>query len=649
MQKLLPFFPPQDQSQSISLRAALLRCLEQAKKTGVLGRDAVLRKTMLDECKGERLEDVLAAFSSAVLKKVVAETAAAAAAAAGGQTLPPAARLAIESRDFRDDRTELQVLALAHRASISSMLQAKKKARAQYRDFAELLGVKERAVLRRQEDVRQKEQLGRGSVSQDAKAEMKRMVQTNWGGQEQWMEALIHGHAAGRTQGPFGMPLDRVWRRVQQDRLSELEEDSAPILEQLEKRVQMHRTRLEKWKNLRDSLATGASQASPSKKAAAPKRVVSKGIDFGFGAHESLQLGALQANKLQTRPKGCDDTCEKIVQSLRDELARLDNDRPEALAFLRQRSSAQDETRIRKSAVAEHEQEKAEEEEVISELSDLGEPSEEDVERDMEVEHEQAPPSRAPIQSFQNKLRAAGRPILKAKTATSTSGPPSESSSEDGEVTPRRHVPDSATTPRARRSPPRFAPHSPETVPSPTQQIADQILESMDAASPSPTKQRSKPRHTLSLADRTRMSMMRSANPFLDEEPELDLPPIAASQASRSVTTSMPPLQDDAKSGDEDDLLSRTRKSMAGFEQAQKKAQLQRRRSERRSKMAAVERREVSHGYFPRVPEEGGGEEIADRTLRLEEQMLEEDVEAVFRSRPKIIASPLPSPTRDWD
>ncbi|PHH87192.1 hypothetical protein CDD83_9199 [Cordyceps sp. RAO-2017] len=70
--KLQPFFPPLDQMQSLNLRAALLRALEAVKKNGALGRDCVVRKTMLDECKGERFEEVLALFSTAVLKALVA-------------------------------------------------------------------------------------------------------------------------------------------------------------------------------------------------------------------------------------------------------------------------------------------------------------------------------------------------------------------------------------------------------------------------------------------------------------------------------------------------------------------------------------------------------------------------------------------------
>ncbi|PTB77075.1 hypothetical protein M440DRAFT_1422107 [Trichoderma longibrachiatum ATCC 18648] len=89
-----------------------------------------------------------------------------------------------------------------------------------------------------------------------------------------------------------------------------------------------------------------------------------------------------------------------------------------------------------------------------------------------------------------------------------------------------------------------------------------------------------------------------------------------------------------------EDLASRTRRSMAGFEKAQQKAQMERRRNLRRAK--APPRKEGS--YFPRVDED-----LSETTQLLEQLAEESDVEAVFRSRPKIAQSLQPSPTRnEW-
>lgn len=76
---------------------------------------------------------------------------------------------------------------------------------------------------------------------------------------------------------------------------------------------------------------------------------------------------------------------------------------------------------------------------------------------------------------------------------------------------------------------------------------------------------------------------------------------------------------------------------MAGSDKAKHRAQLERRRSQRKSR--APPRKESS--LFPTVEEEEGAPVVA-------EPVCEEDMEAVFRSRPRIKASPVPSPTRAW-
>jgi hypothetical protein len=85
-------------------------------------------------------------------------------------------------------------------------------------------------------------------------------------------------------------------------------------------------------------------------------------------------------------------------------------------------------------------------------------------------------------------------------------------------------------------------------------------------------------------------------------------------------------------------LIERTRKSMAGFEAAQKKAQIQRRRS---VKDAKKKQRESS--YFPRVNEEV---EVPDVSAVELMEGADPDYESVFKSRPKIKTSPAVSPTR---
>lgn len=602
---------------------------------------------MLDECKGDRLLDLLAVFSSAVLKKVVVDDDSRSSSHRRHAAL--ALKLAVENRGYKDDKTELATLVLAHKVSLHRSKEKRQAVHARFRDFSDLLGVKERGLVRRREEMRAREEAageGKPSVSENARVEMKRTVRNNWTGDERWMETVMSGDAGTASQdGPFGMPFDRVWRRVQQDRLGELEAKNTGLLEQLEGRVRMHKERLDKWRAYRRDLFGDPSKAAPSpSKKAAPR--ASRGIDLGFGAHEEVRLGRMSPKKQQLAvgPR-VNGEYRSFLDNLNKDLA-ADEGKPNASALSRLQS------RRRKASETLAVPADEEGEGAISELSDL-----EDDETDNFT-------TGAPISSFASKLNGLKRPNLSRPDTSSWS--PSKHSPLRGQATgsgsqgsshqsspnhspsPHRRAPINASTPG--QSPTRLQDLQDDAKahPSPTQQLADEILASMSNASPSPSK-RSKPRHTLSLAERTRLSMApRGSSLFMEDDDEPDLEPTSATTppVADNTTTTIPPTDDETKTTPleevPEDLVSRTRRSMAGFEQARQKAQLERRRSQRRSKM--LPKREGS--YFPKLDEDDEGQQGAVLT---EELLQEEDMEAVFRSRPKIKASPLPSPTKEME
>ncbi|KAF4468940.1 hypothetical protein FALBO_4157 [Fusarium albosuccineum] len=627
--KLKPFFPPLDQVQSVNLRAALLRALELAKKNGVLGRDAIVRKTMLDECRGDRLEEVLAAFSSAVLKHVIAEEL-----STGGEHAARALGLALEDRGYKSDNTDLATMVLAHKVSITRILKSKGATNSRFRDFSQLLAAKETDIAKRSEALQALEKEGK-TISDDARLEMWRTIRNNWSGNERWMETLLYGDTASKKDGLLGMPFDRVWRRVQQGRLGELEEHGSGLLEQLDGRVQVQKDRLQKWEKFRRQLSEHQPKPSPSKAKRRESR--EKGIDFGFGAHEALHLGRASPRKTIGK-RSLNKEYDSLIRGLNDELLKSNPQKSSALAFLQRPATNAPAINIPPPAVEE------EDEGEISELEDV------------------EPFTEAPIRSFQSKLdiskrrpvrptllhrvdsfaslsestRSLRKPsedearILRASSVERTSSP--EPDDDDPTVAVSPHPEHEISPEQSPHLSPELSPE-PSPQPSPTQELADQILESMEQASPSPVK-KSRPRHTLSLAERTRMSMGRGFAFPDHEEPDLPLAPTLAN-------TNPPEDISQTLVNDEfEDLTARTRKSMAGFEKAKQKAQMERRRSLRKSRLPPP-RKEGS--LFPKVEEE------EDQTILAEELMAQEDMEAVFRSRPKIKASPLGTPTRELD
>ncbi|KAK9772996.1 putative HAUS augmin-like complex subunit 6 N-terminus-domain-containing protein [Seiridium cardinale] len=668
--KLKPFYPPLDQVQSMNLRAALLRCLELVKRSGLLGRDAVLRKTMLDECKGERFEEVLAVFSSAVLKKLVAERAL----NSGHEYRPTfSEKIALENYGYSGERTELNGLLLAHKASLKKFLADKIAARGRYRDFEDLVALKQRNLARKKEQIK----AAAGSdkqptVSDGLKKQTVQIVKTNWTGNDQWAETLLYDDTGLRQGGLLTADFDGLWTGVKEGRLSDLEDKSTGLLEQLDQRVRLQRSRLEKWQGFRQKLFGDQTNKSADQEKA-KDRV--QAVNLGFIAHRNLQP---IAQPTSSKPSDAPAEYAVLLESMRTELQTVG--KPQIPNFFKLRGDQACNRSSQHLTVANT---------VADPISDLSEwedePEEEEVEPVSRIAVAPNAKGLGRTNSQPARAQSLKRPVIRQRTTddsiTSTqehtelsyripyqrvmrSQPstdgirPTFTHSSHGYardaggrnlsdsvpeqkvlIRPEQKVltPDLPGSPPKTIEEPQLGTESPPRPVSPTQAMADQILASMSNASPSPSK---KMRHTLSLAERTRMTMTRTSS--FDPDDEQD-PNLLSPSVARSIRKGMEaaPVNMENDPGEKyEDLIARTRRSMAGFEAAKQKAQLERRRSERKGR--APQR---SGSHFPKVEEEVEEASVIEELLETKQ----DDMEAIFRSRPKMRTSPAPSPHRRWD
>lgn len=609
---------------------------------------------MLDECKGDRLEEVLAVFSSAVLKKAVAEQ------QLNNREFPAVAHsLALEKKGYSGERTELNALILAHTVSLRRKLDEKNAARLHYKNLAVVLDTKEESIAKRSADVRSKGKTAK--VSNQQRTDVRRTVRNNWAGNERWMEALLYGDAYAKQDGVLSTPFDRVWRRTRSDRLPELEDKTNGLLRQLDDRVRTQQERLLKWQSVKkDMFGERDVQQFVDSDARIGQR---KGFDFGFDVHESLQLGRMSPrNVAENTPTDLGTEYQGLLESFERDMKAIDR-------VVKAPIISQQYTKPPPPKSPTHSQvsDKAADE-PISELSEL----EEEIakasksgrhiaERPTEVvdktKRPKLPQPLSTMHSFRPKATTTEIPSIEPlkpdspKALSHSSVRSTKEASPSPVPSPIQSVPPSPP----RNSPPRRTQSPEELPPSPTQQQADQILASMNAASPSPVKQ-SRPRPTLSLADRTRLSMSRSTTLEFDADEDDDgqspTRPRRRNTTSRSPkkkVPSTPTTITEADVDDENDLIARTRKSMANFEAAQQKARLERQRSQKHA--AKQSSQFARQKYFI-------SEQDEDSTEVLEELIAKEaeiDYEDVFKSRPKIKASPPATPVngrgRDfsWD
>ncbi|ESZ91813.1 hypothetical protein SBOR_7808 [Sclerotinia borealis F-4128] len=678
--KLQAFFPPLEPLQSLNLRTALFRLLDQAKKKGFLGRDTVLRKTMLDECKGERLEEVLAVFSNVVLKKAVQND-------TSGRYEALAQELALENFSYSGEVTILSALILAHKASLGKHLIEKNNLRAKYNNFSQLLDLNDQRNSKRREELNQAINSGEGhaELSERDLRSLQNKVRKNWSGSNEWLETILYGDSRPGRAGILAKRFDILWDQIEDGTVVDIEgKNDTGLIKRLEARVQDQDSRLARWQEFGQTLTRNGTK-SPTKKAQAVF-VKEKGIKLGFSDHQALQIGKYTA-----------ESSKAVDSSVRDEYARLLERTYDALNNVSKPNVLSKEALIPRGSrhklnqppndLTEESWSSTNQEGDLFPLpsaspghsstsaSNLDGVAEFSAHRGHDHESISTPPSRI----SRKPIPVAISSVLQPKQASDEVDIPKERFSEAATVTlgtKNAHISASLSAMRSSRrlvsidkAPDQeYATASVETPvsikrrntitsnSSPSPQLiqtsepslgsvselsqAEQILNFMSAASPSPQKiQRS-----LSLAERTRLTMARSNTRHLkynlNDEFD-DLPDVSRLTLNPKLKVT-PAKISTAEEEKHADLIERTRKSMAGFEAAQKKAQLERRQS------IKDEKRKQRQSHFPKVVQEEE-EPLPQATPTIDRDVLMDgdvDYASVFMSRPRIALSPTPAKDR---
>ncbi|KAL5003452.1 HAUS augmin-like complex subunit 6 N-terminus-domain-containing protein [Aspergillus recurvatus] len=300
--KLRPFFPPLEPLQSVNLRAALFRVLSDLKKNGDLGRETILRKSMLDDCKGEKFDELLAVFSTNVLRKKV-------------QNHNPAIDLSLASGLTMQEYTLLLPLILAHRASMSTLGERRERIHNTHEKFSQLLD-------------RKKDELDSRPASDTHVAQLRetdlealaRETRANWQGSAEWVDALLYGGLRSSRDAFLELPFDTAWSQAKASTVDDLRTTSTrpDLVLDLETRVLRQRARLQRWHQYSNSLKRSgtASPARPADTNMAPQLV--------FRDHQSLTVASISKavrQPVNRRPPNAGD--ENILHSISEAMERI--------------------------------------------------------------------------------------------------------------------------------------------------------------------------------------------------------------------------------------------------------------------------------------------------------------------------------------
>ena len=307
-EKLKPFFPPLAPLQSKNLRAALFRALSDLKKDAVLGREITLRKTMLDECKGDKFEEVLSSFSMAVLRKALKEA---------GLKHDSMVEVAVASPDQvpQSEREMLLPKILAQRYALHRMIGEHAEIHDDYtrqqiklRQAQESIASARRELRLMREEVEQISDIERKNATKAAST-----LESLWDGDPAWVEQILTFQDSRYTAS------DALHEESAND--AALQPQS--VLEDLEGRVALHRNRLQEWKAFRLSLerTVDTTKASPGK-----KNYRMQGSNASFTKHKTLNIASTSIAPDGVVNLASDaDQYQELSDSLRESITAIKN------------------------------------------------------------------------------------------------------------------------------------------------------------------------------------------------------------------------------------------------------------------------------------------------------------------------------------
>lgn len=288
--KLQPYFPPSTPINSLNLRTGLYKALTELKKNGLLPRDVVLRKTMLDECKGEKFEEVLAAFGMLVLRQPKQ----------GRTRQKPAADSITVPQPPQAE--QIVPLIIAHRVSLQASLRKRQHLRAQTNAALQELQTQRDDIARRMQILSaQAEQLE--DVSPEDGERLQEELTHAFSADRRWAEYILRGRPASTLTDqivPSTTSTDRIAPSTEKD----VDEPMREVLASIYK--------CEQWtqhlESLRDSLlpvsevegtSTATNTAAPAQRhanlvedATRPATVASRPKPR-FDRHQGMTLGNL--------------------------------------------------------------------------------------------------------------------------------------------------------------------------------------------------------------------------------------------------------------------------------------------------------------------------------------------------------------------
>lgn len=263
---------------------------------------------MLDDCRGEKFDELLAVFSTAVLRKLVTVS-------GGEMQWNLAMKLSTAGSITPVEYQNILPLILAHQVSLSAAGARRARVHETYDQFSRLLDDKKTELSKRA----RKSACEKDHAPADPE-NLARELQANWLGSEEWATALLDGGSQSSTDSFLELPFSQAWAQATASNVEGLGSGTTPdLVIDLETRVMRLRSRLRRWHEFNDSLRKerGGSPNSIGAEAQEPRLL--------FRDHQALTVASISRVVRQPGDRGrvLQEADQSFISSVNEAVSRV--------------------------------------------------------------------------------------------------------------------------------------------------------------------------------------------------------------------------------------------------------------------------------------------------------------------------------------
>jgi hypothetical protein len=263
---------------------------------------------MLDDCRGEKFDELLAVFSTAVLRKLVTVS-------SGEMQWNLALKLSTAGSITPVEYQNILPLILAHQVSLSAAGARRARVHETYDQFSRLLDDKQTELSERA----RKSACEKDHAPVDPE-NLARELQANWLGSEEWATALLDGGSQSSTDSFLELPFSQAWAQARASNVEGLKSGTTPdLVIDLETRVMRLRSRLRRWHEFNESLhkERGGSPNSVGVEAPEPRIL--------FRDHQALTVASISRVVRQPgdRERVLQEADQSFISTVNEAISRV--------------------------------------------------------------------------------------------------------------------------------------------------------------------------------------------------------------------------------------------------------------------------------------------------------------------------------------